>query len=91
MASRAAIGNRRAGRAQMAPPFGPQVKNLPRIAASRKRCWRFSADGAGASTGGRRIDNPPQVKNLPHNLYRWYAVSLGGRKSGSRSQTARPG
>jgi hypothetical protein len=24
----------------------------------------------GASKGGRRIDNPPQVKNLPHNSSR---------------------
>jgi hypothetical protein len=29
MASGAAIGNRRAGRAQRAPPIGPQVANLP--------------------------------------------------------------
>ena len=42
-------------------------KRLPRIAASRKRGRRFSAVVAGASKGGRRIDNPPQVKNLPHN------------------------
>jgi hypothetical protein len=25
---------------------------------------------AGASKGGRRIDNPPQVNNLPHNSSR---------------------
>jgi hypothetical protein len=25
---------------------------------------------AGAYKGGRRIDNPPQVKNLPHNSSR---------------------
>jgi hypothetical protein len=43
---------------------------LPRIAASRKRCWRFSAVVAGAVKGGRRIDNPPQVNNLPHNSSR---------------------
>ena len=39
----------------------------PHIAASRKRCWRFSKAVAGAYKWGRRIDNPPQVKNLPHN------------------------
>jgi hypothetical protein len=42
------------------------VKNLPHIAASRKRCWRFSRGVAGAYKGGRRIDNPPQITNLPH-------------------------
>ncbi|MGA9623949.1 MAG: hypothetical protein WBQ65_05730, partial [Bryobacteraceae bacterium] len=48
----------------------PQLTTLPHIAASRKRCWRFSAVVAGASKGGRRIDNPPQVENLPHNSSR---------------------
>jgi hypothetical protein len=52
------------------PVRGGGLLTLPRIAASRKRCWRFSAVVAGASKGGRRIDNPPQVKNLPHNSSR---------------------
>jgi hypothetical protein len=46
--------------------LGPRVgSTLPRIAASRKRYWRFSAGVAGASKGGRRIVNPPQVHTLP--------------------------
>jgi hypothetical protein len=52
----------------------PQIGNLPHMAASRKRWWRFSAAVAGASKGGRRIDNPPDPegapKNLPHNSSR---------------------
>ena len=39
---------------------------MPCIAARHKQCWRFSAVAAGAFKGGRRINNPPQVKNLPH-------------------------
>src|SRR5450759_3198217 len=46
-------------------PLGrAQLAKLPRIAASRKR-WRFSEGRSGASKGGRRINNPPQVNNLP--------------------------
>ena len=41
---------------------------------SRKRGRRFFKAGAGASKGGRRIDNPPDPggtpKNLPHNSSR---------------------
>jgi hypothetical protein len=33
--------------------------SLPHIAASRNEWWRFSEVAAGASKGGRRIDNPP--------------------------------
>jgi hypothetical protein len=43
---------------------------LPHMAASRNEWWRFSAVVAGASKGARRINNPPQVKNLPHNSSR---------------------
>jgi hypothetical protein len=32
------------------------------MAASRNEWWRFSVVAAGASKGGRRINNPPQVK-----------------------------
>jgi hypothetical protein len=46
---------------------GGRRKRLPHKGASRKRRWRFSRAVAGASKGGRRIENPPQVKNLPHN------------------------
>jgi hypothetical protein len=35
-------------------------------AASRKGCSRISEDRGGGSEGGRRINNPPQVNNLPH-------------------------
>src|ERR1039458_5833178 len=41
----------------------PQLTKLPHIAASRKRCWRSSEGRSGASKGGRRIANPPQVNN----------------------------
>jgi hypothetical protein len=41
----------------------PQVDNLPRIAASRKRRWHSSG---GAGSAGRPIANRPQVANLPH-------------------------
>jgi hypothetical protein len=37
--------------------------SLPRIAASRKLFGRFSGIVLAA---GRRIDNPPQIANLPH-------------------------
>jgi len=47
-----------------------QPLRLRRIAASRNEWWRFSAVVGGASKGGRRIDNPPQVTNLPHNSSR---------------------
>ncbi len=46
----------------------PRDAIRPRIAASRKQCGRFSTGVAGAYKGGRRIDNPPQVKNLPHKM-----------------------
>jgi len=49
--ARAAIANRRAG------------CHPARIAASRNEWWRFSVGVAGAYKCGRRIDNPPQVKN----------------------------
>jgi hypothetical protein len=38
--------------------------------SSRNEWRRFSEAVAGAYKGGRRIDNPPQVENLPHNLSR---------------------
>jgi hypothetical protein len=59
MASCAAVGYRRRGRAQRAPAISPLLIKLPRIAASRNQSWRFSAVPAGAGKGGRRIDNPP--------------------------------
>ena len=40
------------------------------MAASRNEWWRFSEAVAGAYKCGRRIDNPPQVENLPHNSSR---------------------
>jgi hypothetical protein len=43
---------------------------LSKKAGSVFRTWRFSAAVAGATERGRRIDNPPQVKNLPHNSSR---------------------
>ena len=47
-----------------------QMSELCHIAASRNRWWQFSAVAASASKGGRRIDNPPQIANLPHNSSR---------------------
>jgi hypothetical protein len=37
------------------------------VRQSRNEWWRLSAVVAGAYKGGRRIANPPQVNNLPHN------------------------
>ena len=33
---------------------------------------------AGVETGGKRIDNPPQIANLPHNLALVPNVHSGG-------------
>jgi hypothetical protein len=38
----------------------------PTVRQAANEWWRFFAVTAGAVKGGRRIDNPPQVKNLPH-------------------------
>jgi hypothetical protein len=43
------------------------MQSCPAVQQSRNEWWRFSAVVAGANKGGRRIANPPQVKNLPHN------------------------
>jgi hypothetical protein len=53
------------GRTQRVP-----LPACPTWRRSRKQSWRLSAVAAGASKGGRRIDNPPQVNNLPHNSSR---------------------
>jgi len=50
---------KRFGRVTNPPDPEGAPANLPRIAASRKRCWRFSKAVAGAYKCGRRIDNPP--------------------------------
>jgi hypothetical protein len=55
---------------RLRPAKSAQAASLPRIAASRNRWWQFSAVAASASKGGRRIDNPPQIANLPHNSSR---------------------
>jgi hypothetical protein len=39
-----------------------------RMAASRKQRWWFSEGRSGTSKGGRRINNPPQVRQpAPHS------------------------
>ena len=68
----------------------------PHIAASRKRCWRFSKAVAGAHKCGRRIDNPPDPggtpKNLPHNCAENVVdSSTGTKKNRIGSVPRRPG
>ena len=63
-----------AGRINNPPDPEGTPANLPRMAASCNEWWRFSAVMAGASKRGRRIDNPPQVNNLPHNSSCWRIV-----------------
>jgi len=60
-------------------------------------CWRFSKAVAGAYKWGRRIDNPPQVKNLPHNCAKechgsstWSALPAQ-RGAHGRARRPRPG
>jgi hypothetical protein len=45
-------------------------QSAPHGGKAANEWWRFSEAVAGASKGGRRINNPPQVKNLPHNSSR---------------------
>ena len=49
--------------------IGRRLKICPTGRQRRYEWWRFSEVAAGAYKGGRRIDNPPQVKNLPHNSW----------------------
>jgi hypothetical protein len=34
-----------------------------------KRKWNFGADSAAGARRKRRIDNPPQINNLPHKVW----------------------
>ena len=73
---------------QAGAPNRPQDTILPRIAASRKRCWRFSKAVAGAYKCGRRIDNPPQVKN--HCCPNWRGTTAIGQPKSLIPRSERP-